>query len=45
MKTLKLRLKDKHCKVLDQLASEMHFVWNYANDLSFKHLKKTGEFF
>ena len=45
MKTLKLRIKDKHCKVLDQLASEVNFVWNYVNDLSFKHLKRTGEFF
>lgn len=33
MKTLKLRIKDKHCKVLDQLASEVNFVWNYVNDL------------
>ena len=32
MKTLKLRIKDKHCKVLDQLASEVNFVWNYVND-------------
>ena len=45
MKTLKLRIKDKHCKVLDQLASEVNFVWNYVNDLCFKHLKKTGQFF
>ena len=45
MKTLKLRIKDKHCKVLDQLASEVNFVWNYVNDLSFKHLKRTGYFF
>lgn len=45
MKTLKLRIKDKHCKVLDQLASEVNFVWNYVNDLSYKHLKKTGKFF
>ena len=35
MKTLKLRIKDKHSKVLDQLASEVNFVWNYVNDLSF----------
>lgn len=33
MKTLKLRIKDKHCKVLGQLASEVNFVWNYVNDL------------
>ena len=44
MKTLKLRIKDKHCEVLDQLASEVNFVWNYVNDLSFKHLKRKGEF-
>ena len=44
MKTLKLRIKDKHCKVLDQLASEVNFVWNYVNDLGFRHLKRKGEF-
>ncbi|WP_407303825.1 RNA-guided endonuclease InsQ/TnpB family protein [Acinetobacter sp.] len=44
MKTLKLRIKDKHCKILDQLASEVNFVWNYVNDLGFKHLKRKGEF-
>lgn len=45
MKTLKLRIKDKHCKVLNQLASEVNFVWNYVNDLCFKHLQRTGKFF
>ncbi len=45
MKTLKLRIKDKHCKVLIQLASEVNLVWNYANDLGFKHLQRTGKFF
>lgn len=45
MKTLKLRIKDKHCKVLDQLASEVNFVWNYVNDLCFKHLQRRGQFF
>ena len=44
MKTLKLRIKDQHAKVLIQLASEVNFVWNYVNDLSFKHLKRTDEF-
>ena len=44
MKTLKLRIKDKNLKVLDQLASEVNFVWNYVNDLGFKYLKRTGEF-
>ncbi|ANF83272.1 transposase (plasmid) [Acinetobacter sp. NCu2D-2] len=45
MKTLKLRIKDKHCKVLNQLASEVNFVWNYVNDLCFKHLQKQQQFF
>lgn len=45
MKTLKLRIKDKHAKVLIQLASEVSFVWNYCNELCFKHLRKTGKFF
>ena len=44
MKTLKLRIKDKHCKVLDQLASDVNFVWNYVNDLCFRHLQRTGKF-
>lgn len=44
MKTLKLRIKDKHCKVLNQMASEVNFVWNYVNDLCFKHLKIKGKF-
>ena len=45
MKTLKIRIKDKNCKVLNQLATEVNFVWNYVNDLCFKHLKNTGQFF
>ena len=45
MKTLKLRIKDKHCKVLNQMASEVNFVWNYVNDLGLKHLQRTGKFF
>ncbi len=45
MKTLKLRIKDKHSKVLNQLASAVNCVWNYVNDLCFKHLQRTGHFF
>ncbi|MFW2068177.1 RNA-guided endonuclease TnpB family protein, partial [Acinetobacter johnsonii] len=41
---LKLRIKHKHSKVLEQLASEVNFVWNYVNDLSCRHLKGKGEF-
>ena len=35
---------DHLSKVLIKLASEVNFVWNYVNDLSFKHLKRTDEF-
>ena len=45
MKTLKLRIKDKHCKMLDKLALEVNFVWNYVNDLCFKHLQRKQQFF
>ena len=45
MKTLKLRIKDKHATVLNQLARQVNFVWNYCNDLCFKHLQRTGKFF
>ncbi len=33
MKTLKLRIKDKHAKVLTELAQEANVVWNYGNRL------------
>ena len=45
MKTLKLRIKDKHVKQLTALSSAVNFVWNYVNELSFKHLQRTGGFF
>ena len=45
MKTLKLRIKDKHTNQLDELAGSVNFLWNYVNDLSFKHLQRTGHFF
>ena len=45
MKTLKLRIKDKHATVLNQLARQVNFVWNYSNDLCFQHLRRTGKFF
>lgn len=44
MKTLKLRIYDKHKNQLNRLASSVNFVWNYVNDLSFKYLQRTGKF-
>lgn len=45
MKTLKLRIKDKHADQLNKLAGSVNFVWNYVNNLSFNHLQRTGHFF
>lgn len=45
MKTLKLRIKDKHATQLNRLSGSVNFVWNYVNDLSYKYLQKTGKFF
>ena len=45
MKTLKLRIRDKHTAKLNRLSGLVNFVWNYVNDLSYKHLQKTGKFF
>lgn len=45
MKTLKLRIRDKHAKELDELSRSVNLVWNYVNDLSYTHLQRTGKFF
>ena len=31
MKTLQVRLKDKHSEVLEQMAREVNFTWNFIN--------------
>ena len=45
MKTLKLRIRDKHTDQLNRLSGLVNFVWNYVNALSYEHLKRTGKFF
>lgn len=44
MKTLKLRIKDKHADQLNRLSGSVNFVWNYVNDLSYRYLQRTGKF-
>ncbi|STY87443.1 Uncharacterised protein [Moraxella ovis] len=44
MKTLKLRIRDKHIDQLNRLSGSVNFVWNYVNDLSDKYLQRTGKF-
>ncbi|WP_019673458.1 RNA-guided endonuclease InsQ/TnpB family protein [Psychrobacter lutiphocae] len=45
MKTLKLRIKDKHVNQLNKIAGSVNYAWNYVNALSFEHLKRTDKFF
>ena len=44
-KTLRLRIKDKHTKALCAQAREVNLVWNFINELSERHTRRTGEFF
>nr|WP_286198445.1 transposase [Salinisphaera sp. G21_0] len=43
-KTLKVRVKDKHAKLLSKMARSVNFVWNYINELSFRSIKERGMF-
>lgn len=45
MKTLRVRIKDKHAKALDAMACEVNRVWNFVNELSSTHTQRTGKFF
>lgn len=43
-KTLKVRVKDKHRTLLNQMARSVNFVWNYVNELSHRSIKERGVF-
>jgi putative transposase len=43
-RVLRLRLKDKHAPALRDVARDVNFVWNYANDLSFKVWQRERRF-
>lgn len=43
-KTLKLRVKDKHAKRLNEMARSVNFVWNYCNELSSRAIREHGLF-
>ena len=45
VKTLRLRVKDKHAKMLCAQAREVNMVWDFVNELSMKHTERTGKFF
>ena len=36
IKTLSVRVKDRHVKVLDRMAVEVNQVWNLANEMAYE---------
>lgn len=44
VKTLKLRIKDKHAGVLSAMAREVNFVWNYCNETSRRAIRERQKF-
>ena len=44
IKTLKVRVKDKHQKALNQMARSVNVVWNYINELSQRAIREKGKF-
>lgn len=43
-KTLKVRVKDKHARVLSMMAREVNTVWNYLNETSHRAIRERGQF-
>lgn len=43
-KTLKVRIKDKHVPLLNQMARSVNFVWNYCNELSGRSIRERSNF-
>jgi len=43
-KTLKVRVRDKHTPLLQQMARSVNFVWNYLNELSARSIRERGRF-
>jgi IS605 OrfB family transposase len=43
-KTLKVRVRDKHIPLLNKMARNVNFVWNYINELSDRSIQEQGLF-
>ncbi len=43
-KTLKVRVRDKHIPLLNEMARSVNFVWNYINELSERAIRERGVF-
>ena len=43
-KTLRLRVKDKHRKVLSEMARDVNQVWNFCNETSYRAIRERHQF-
>src|SRR5258707_12088427 len=43
-RVLRLRIKDRHAGLLQELARDVNFVWNYCNELAGKVWQREGRF-
>ena len=43
-KTLQVRIKDKHARVLSEMAREVNFVWNFCNETSQRAIRERRKF-
>jgi len=43
IKTIRVRVRDKHAKLLRAMARETNTVWNYANELSDRMIRERGK--
>ena len=44
IKTLKVRVRDKHRPLLIQMARSVNLVWNYVNELSYRSIRDRSVF-
>lgn len=44
IKTLKIRLKDKHASVMSAMSREVNFVWNFCNETSSRAIREKHKF-
>ena len=45
IKTLQVRIKDKHARVLCEMAREVNVVWNFCNETSQRAIRERHQFF
>jgi putative transposase len=44
IKTLRVRVKDRHCALLSAMSRDVNLVWNYVNELSARSIRERSGF-